>query len=161
MIKNVPTICGNEKVDAVRAAIEHRGTWMYLLLEEAEKKGLGEDYARAAITRAGLCSKERKPHTNSLREYSEAVFNNDNEFNFEHVAEITEDEVNVTVHYCPLVAAWQKLTDDEEKIAKLCDIAMDGDRAVFSNPAFKYEVTDKIADGCATCKMHITKAKEV
>ena len=160
MIQNKPSIVGNHTVDQVRAAIEHRGAWLYFLYDEAEKRGLGEEYARAACTQAGLYSKSSKPQTDNLKEFCEICFNNPNEQNFEHVAKISEDECTVEVHYCPLVAAWQKLTDDEKKIAKLCDIAMDGDRNLFSNPAFHYEVTDKIADGCPTCKMRITYAKK-
>lgn len=36
-------------------------------------------------------------------------------------------------HHCPLVAGWQRVTDDEELIERYCDIAMEGDRGIFSN----------------------------
>ena len=41
-------------VDDMRSAIEHRATWMYLLMDEARKRGLGwDDFARAAVLRCG------------------------------------------------------------------------------------------------------------
>jgi hypothetical protein len=70
------------------------------------------------------------------------------------------DEVKLDFHYCPLVAAWQKMTDDEKIIQHLCDIAMDGDRGVLSTyPAFKFELTDTITTGYPTCKIRISKVK--
>ena len=40
---------------AIREQLEHRALWMYLLCDEAKKKGLNpEDYAPAAIKRCGL-----------------------------------------------------------------------------------------------------------
>ena len=40
---------------AIREQLEHRALWMYLLCDEAKKKGLEpQDYAPAAIKRCGL-----------------------------------------------------------------------------------------------------------
>ena len=45
----------NPLIVAVREQLEHRALWMYLLCDEAKKKGLNaEDYAPAAIKRCGL-----------------------------------------------------------------------------------------------------------
>jgi hypothetical protein len=66
----------------------------------------------------------------------------------------------VEFHYCPHVAAWQKLTKDEQKIATLCDIAMDGDRGMVSAfPKFKFELGDTIAKGGKGCTITSTKTK--
>jgi len=52
-IKNEDSI-RDEHTRDVRAAIEHRATWFYCLLDEAGKKGLDwEDFARKAIFRVG------------------------------------------------------------------------------------------------------------
>jgi len=41
-------------VSEVRKAIEHRATWMYLLLKEARKRGLDwDDFAREAVRETG------------------------------------------------------------------------------------------------------------
>ena len=53
-IKNEPKI-KNPLIVAIREQLEHRALWMYLLCDEAKKKGLDpEDYAPAAIKRCGL-----------------------------------------------------------------------------------------------------------
>jgi hypothetical protein len=52
-IKNESKI-NNKKVLENRAAIEHRATWFYLLLDEARKEGLDWDsFARRAIFKCG------------------------------------------------------------------------------------------------------------
>ena len=53
-IKNEPKI-KNPLIAAIREQLEHRALWMYLLCDEAKKKGLDStDYAPAAIKRCGL-----------------------------------------------------------------------------------------------------------
>ncbi len=62
-VKNEPKI-KNPLIAAIREQLEHRALWMYLLCDEAAKKGLNaEDYAPAApsaavgCTKAGCCGK--------------------------------------------------------------------------------------------------------
>lgn len=63
--------------------------------------------------------------------------------------------------YCPLVAAWQKLTDDEQFLEELCDIAMCGDRGILScYPSFQFELLGTLFDG-DRCKVRVTKKEEV
>ena len=53
-IKNEAKI-KNPLIVAIREQLEHRALWMYLLCDEAKKKGLApEEYAPAAIKRCGL-----------------------------------------------------------------------------------------------------------
>ena len=50
-VKNEPRI-KNPLIVAIREQLEHRALWMYLLCDEAAKKGLQpEDYAPATIAR--------------------------------------------------------------------------------------------------------------
>ena len=44
--------------------------------------------------------------------------------------EADHDNLKVEFNYCALVNAWKKLGFDDEKIALLCDIAMEGDRGI-------------------------------
>ena len=54
MAKNEAKI-KNPLIVAIREQLEHRALWMYLLCDEAKKKGLDStDYAPAAIKRCGL-----------------------------------------------------------------------------------------------------------
>ena len=59
-------------------------------------------------------------------------------------------------HYCPLVAAWQKQTDDPGYIKLLCDMAMDGDRGMFSDPSLEFHLDQTIAGGCDSCIVRVT-----
>lgn len=61
----------NVFVTKIRELLEHRAFWLYLLVDEAEKRGLDPtDFASAAITRCGLSQGSelvRKGGTKSLR----------------------------------------------------------------------------------------------
>ncbi|MFH1513049.1 MAG: L-2-amino-thiazoline-4-carboxylic acid hydrolase, partial [Bacillota bacterium] len=73
-----------------------------------------------------------------------------------HMDNIKADGGNVTVdfHYCALVSAWQKLGFDDETVALLCDMAMDGDRGIAQAMGLELSLDDTIAKGCASCKLH-------
>ena len=64
-----------------------------------------------------------------------------------------KDTLEVEFHYCPLLKAWQKMGYDDEKLAKLCDIAMDGDRGIAAGLGCTIDITDTLAKGCPTCKI--------
>lgn len=162
-IKNVPTLKDNEKANINRNAIEHRATWMGLIFDEAKKAGLDpEAFCRKAIKRCGNI------HGNNFKAACEnpedmesfcAVFANDLGLaTFEQeVTGCDHDNLKMEFHYCPLLSAWQKLGFDDETCAKLCDIAMDGDRGIAESMGIKLDLTDTIAKGCPTCKLHFHK----
>jgi hypothetical protein len=158
-IKNQASI-EDEHVRDVRAAIEHRATWLYCLLDEARKRGLDwDDFARRAIFRVGCFHGEQKYFkTESLQAFSRQFPSELSQKVFEmEIAASTPDRYVVEFHYCPLVNAWQKLTDSEEEIAQLCDIAMEGDRGMASAfPAFKFDIEKKIAEGSDVCRLVYT-----
>ena len=53
-VKNEPKI-KNALITAIREQLEHRATWLYLLCDEAEKRGLDKKrLGSAAIKRRGL-----------------------------------------------------------------------------------------------------------
>ena len=52
-IKNIPKH-NNKLIKAIRGLLEHRATWLYLLLDEALKRGIEtEEFAKAAVMRCG------------------------------------------------------------------------------------------------------------
>ena len=69
------------------------------------------------------------------------------------LAEDTEDEYIVDFHYCPLVAAWQKAGLDDETIARMCDIAMDGDRGTADALGLDFKIESTIAKGDKVCRL--------
>ena len=159
-IVNTPTV-NEQRVNDMRAAIEHRATWFYLLLDEAEKAGLPwEEFARKAITRCGVFHGNTKfTQTENLKAFAEEFGGELYSRIFEmELKEATADTFEVHFHYCPLVAAWLKQTQDEKKIETLCDIAMDGDRGIVSAfPKFRFGLEETIAQGGKVCKIVITK----
>lgn len=162
MVKNRSTVY-DEKVNINRSAIEHRATWMGLIYEEALKAGAdAEKITRAAITKTGeitgtniKCSCE---DSSDLSQFADAFVNDVVKSTFQmDFTEVTKDDLKIEFHYCPLLAAWQKLGFDEETCAKLCDIAMDGDRGIAKANGLKLALTDTIAKGCPVCKLHFHK----
>ncbi|WP_097014997.1 L-2-amino-thiazoline-4-carboxylic acid hydrolase [Anaerocolumna aminovalerica] len=161
-INNLASI-QEEKIDINRAQIEHRATWMGLIFDEAEKAGLdAEGITRRAIKKCGCIHGEGfKSQCNDPNDCNDfrKVFLGEvgvKTFEMDHI-ESTEDEVKVEFHYCALVNAWKKLGFDDERCAKLCDIAMDGDRGIAEAMGLTLELTDTIAKGCASCKLRFHK----
>lgn len=148
-------------IEDMRSAIEHRATWFYLLLHEARKKGLAwDDFARRAVFRTGyLHGKGKFTRTADLRQFAKEFSNELERKIFEqNIIEATEDRFIVEFGYCPLVAAWMKLTDNGKDIAHLCDIAMEGDRGIISRfPGFQLDLQKTIASGDEVCRLVITK----
>ena len=81
------------------------------------------------------------------------------------ILDIFEMDVNTadgcmtaTFHYCPLVKSWQKLGFSEEKIAELCDIAMDGDRGIADTlPDYEFTLESTLAGGARVCRLVFTR----
>lgn len=123
---------------AIRDQLGHRAMGIALLAEEAEKKGWKpEEYAGEAIRRCGCiqgCKLVKKGvGTTGLKGLKRALFTLPAQFVFEmKILESTDDKLSIDFHYCPLVGAWQKMGLSDQRIAQLCDIGMDGDRAIAS-----------------------------
>jgi hypothetical protein len=155
----------NEKVvQEVRKAIEHRATWMYLLLKEARQRGLEwDDFARPAIWNTGCLGGQKRrakmTDPDNLEEFA-SVFAGETSravFEMEVVAQDAE-RYHLDFHYCPLVSAWEKLGASAEEIRQLCDIAMDGDRGTADQfPAFAFSLGSTIADGEAVCQIRFDR----
>lgn len=154
MITNKPSITDDQHVNDCRRWIEARANWLFYLVQEAEKRGIDPyEFAYAAIHQCGDRQRESLPKTDSVVTFCQACFTESVTKIFEQDVHYEENRVDVEFHYCPLVAAWQKLTDDEELIDKLCDIAMEGDRGQFAQ--FDFELGDTIAKGCPSCKISV------
>jgi hypothetical protein len=164
-IQNEPTI-DEQIVVEVRDAIEHRATWMYLLMDEARKQGLDwDEFARNAISRTGCIHgakfREMLEDKDSMEEFASvfAVGTGRKVFEME-VLEEDEEKYYLDFHYCPLVKAWQKLGLPDDEIEHLCDIAMDGDRGIGSQfPAFEFTLGETIAQGHPVCQIRFDKKK--
>lgn len=158
MITNTPSV-KSEELDICREGFEHRAAWMYWLLEEAEKAGLDDEFARKAIFNCGcFLGKNVTPQTDDVVEFA-MQFTKDAKDVYEmDYVNVTPERVDVEFHYCPMLNAWKKFTDDEAKLARLCDIAMCGDRGTLSEyEQFEFHLGRTIADGNPVCEVGFSK----
>jgi hypothetical protein len=151
-------------VQEVRKAIEHRATWMYLLLQEARKRGLDwDDFARPAIRETGCFygqkRREMMENPGSMEEFATVFAAGTSRMVFEmEVLAADEGKYHLDFHYCPLVSAWEKLGAPPEEIEQLCDIAMDGDRGIADEfPPFEFSLGKTIAGGHPVCQIRFDK----
>lgn len=151
-------------VQEVRKAIEHRATWMYLLLKEARERGLDwDEFARPAIWTTGCLGgqnrREKMVNPDSLAEFA-TVFAGETSRQVFEMEVVAQDEMryHLDFHYCPLVKAWEKLGANPEEIQQLCDIAMEGDRGTADQfPAFSFSLGKTIAEGEGVCQIRFDK----
>lgn len=147
---------------AVREQLEQRAAWLYLLCDEARKKGLeAKDFAPQAIRRCGIGEGRyliRKGKTKSLKGLRRTLFSAGARMVFEmKIRRCTDRELEICFHYCPLVKAWQKCGCSDEEIAELCDIAMCGDRGIGEAYGCELELRSTIARGDPVCHLRYHK----
>lgn len=154
----------NQLVTEIRKAIEHRATWMYLLLQEARERGLDwDEFARPAIEKTGgihgQLKLEKMSDPASMEEFQTVFAGEVSQKVFEmDVVAADQEKYHLDFHYCPLVSAWEKLGATPEDIKHLCDIAMDGDRGMASQfPAFEFTLGHTIAEGGPVCQIRFDK----
>lgn len=160
-IKNVPKH-NNFLLKAIRGTLEHRATWLYLLLKEAEKKGIQwEEIGYPAIKVCGnMHGREliELGRTSSLKGLKKKLFTLPAQIVFDmKILESTDQKLFIDFGYCPLVGAWQKIGCTDEEIARLCDIAMEGDRGIAESYGGKLELGETIANGFQKCQIRFVK----
>lgn len=150
---------------AIREQLEHRATWLYLLCDEARKRGLEwEDFAPAAVKRCGLYQGNglvSKGGTDSLKGLKKTLFTKPAQLVFEmDIKRCDDDHLDIDFHYCPLVKAWQKQGCSDEEIARLCDIAMCGDHGIGECYGAKLDLPKCIAKGDDICALRYRKKEK-
>ena len=153
----------NPLIKAIRELLEHRALWMYLLCDEAAKKGLQpEDYAPAAIRRCGLYQggllREKAGGGPSLKGLKKTLFSKFAQWVFEmDIRRCDDDQLDIDFHYCPLVKAWQKQVCSDEEIRLLCDHAMCGDRGIAESFGCELDLPATIARGDNICQIRFVR----
>ena len=160
-ITNIPKR-NNFVLKAVRETLEHRATWLYLLLKEGEKKGVKwEDIGYPAIRACGNIHGKKLidlSGTSSLKGLKKKLFTIPAQMVFDmKILESTDNKLAIDFGYCPLVGAWQKLGCTDEEIGRLCDIAMEGDRGIAESFGGKMELGGTIAKGYKKCQIRFIK----
>lgn len=151
-------------IEALRGCSRSRAVLMYQFLTKAEEYGLDmEAFGREVFNECG-CIRARTsfPETDSVKEFAAVYQTEDWVKTFDTVVrECTDDKLVVNSYYCPLLEAWRELTDDKERIALICDMAMDGDRALAARyPSFCFDVPKSLAKGDPYCEVVVTRKKE-
>ena len=152
----------NPLLKAIREQLEHRAYWLYLLCDEAGKRGLSwREFGEPAIRRCGLDHGARhikKGNTDSLKGLKKVLFTKAAQLVFEmDIIKSTDDELNIDFHYCPLVKAWQKQGCSDEELCRLCDHAMCGDRGIAESFGCKLELPKTIAKGDGVCQIRFVR----
>ena len=156
----------NPLLQAIREQLEHRALWMYLLCDEARKKGLNaQDYAPDAIKRCGLYQGQNLVRKGgmgqSLKGLKKALFGIPAQLVFEmKIKRCSDDHLDIDFHYCPLVKAWQKQGCTDEEIRLLCDHAMCGDRGIAESFGCELELPKTIAAGDGVCEIRFVRKKK-
>ena len=153
-------------LQAIREQLEHRALWMYLLCDEAKKKGLApEEYAPAAIKRCGIYQGnllvKKGGMGQSLKGLKKALFGKAAQLVFEmKIQRCDDDHLDIDFHYCPLVKAWQKQGCSDEEIRCLCDHAMCGDRGIAESFGCELDLPKTIANGDGKCEIRFVRRKK-
>ena len=164
-IKNEPKY-KNKLLQAIREQLEHRALWMYLLCDEAKKKGLdASEYAPEAIKRCGLYQgaglRKKAGGGESLKGLKKTLFTKPAQLVFEmDIKQCTDDNLDIDFHYCPLVKAWQKQGCSDEEISVLCDYAMCGDRGIAESFGCKLNLPKTIARGDDVCEIRFVREQK-
>ena len=162
IVKNEPKY-KNGLLQAIRGLLEHRAFWLYLLCDEARKKGLEpQDYAPQAIKRCGLYQGkllvEKGGKGQSLKGLKKALFGLAAQLVFEmKIKRCTDDNLDIDFHYCPLVKSWQKQGCSDEEIRLLCDHAMCGDRGIAESFGCRLDLPKTIARGDGVCEIRFVR----
>lgn len=153
----------NPLIVAIREQLEHRALWMYLLCDEAEKKGLpSSEYAPDAIKRCGLYQggilRQKAGGGSSLKGLKKTLFSKFAQWVFEmDIKKCDDDHLDIDFHYCPLVKAWQKQGCTDEQICTLCDQAMCGDRGIAESFGCTLNLPKTIAKGDGVCEIRFVR----
>jgi hypothetical protein len=166
-ITNKPSVTDNYGVNVRRAAIEQRGKWAAGFYVAAREEGIDlEPIMRKAIHKIGVeggqgekakyFNNEKVTASGYAHYFTEKALSETFEKSLDYD---TEDEAVVTLHYCALLAAWQKMGLSDEECALMCDIAMEGDRGIAEGVGLDFDLEGSLADGCECCTLRYKTRK--
>lgn len=161
---NCPSIT-DEVTLALRAVTEKRASTIANMIDEVDKQGLDDRFARTAIYDYGVANGQSMAKSmqnpDDLIEFAHA-FTSGLEAKVYEMELITSTaaEFQVHFHYCPYVNKWLQQQRTAAEMANLCDICMEGDEALAT--AFtdlEFELGNTIAKGNSVCEISYRKAK--
>ena len=156
----------DEVTNGLRNICARRAATISYMIDEAKKQGLDDSFARRAIYSygedIGKEMVEAMEDTTDMIEFAEH-FGGPPHTNIYEMETVVADEEKLYIdfHYCPYVEEWMKQGRDLEELDQLCDLAMEGDRAIGDAfPAFKFTLGKTIAQGNPVCEIRFDKVKK-
>jgi hypothetical protein len=157
-----PCVTKAELTEAIRAAIQDRATWFYLLIHEFKAAGYEVDEpVKKAIFKFGQMKGAKIGTARTPREFFDGIAtpNAALAFQMEDMGAGAE-KGKYHFHHCALVEAWKKLGAGPEEVAHLCELASCGDHGVISCfPDLELKFNELIAKGDAFCELEVTRKK--
>lgn len=153
-------------IEMMRGMIKDRGSYLYYLAQAAKKSDPNWEKAfREALTAYGCMRYHAKfTEIEGLEDFAQAYLSQETKQIFDSdIIEKDENHIVIKAGYCPLMHAWVECGGDDAEVAKLCDIAMDGDRAMVNSiPALDFSLRRSLAFGDDQCEflVELAKAKE-
>lgn len=155
----------NKTEMALKQEIKNRARIYYLIFEELGKD-VGQDKAVEILKRAIYERGKEKGQLLAeklggpdLKKLAQAFVEGKEDIDaFGHeVVEVEERHTLLRLNGCPLVDAWEEmgLSPDQKKL--MCDMAYQIDFGKFEAAGFKLEFNCRIAEGDATCDLHVKK----
>jgi len=165
VIHNVAKL-NDDVTKGLRNICARRAATISYMIDEAKKQGLDHSFARKAIYSYGQDIgkeiEEIMEDTTDIIEFARhfAGAPHTNIYEMETVIS-DEEKLYIDFHYCPYVEEWTKQGRDLEELELLCDLAMEGDRAIgHVFPAFKFTLGKTIAQGNPVCEIRFDKVKK-
>jgi hypothetical protein len=153
-----------KEIEAMRRMIKDRGGYLYFLLAEAKERGLDwEGLGRAALTKYGCMRfEEAFARISGLDDFVSTYLSDTTKKVFDSdLIERDSEHLVIKANYCPLMHAWVECGGSDEYVAALCDIAMDGDRAMVNSiPALRFRLRKSLAFGNPQCEFLVELDKK-
>lgn len=152
------------EIETMRALIRDRGSYLYHLVTAAKEAGVDwEKIARAGLTQNGCyLFRSKFQGVEGLDQFIKAYLSDTTKQIFDSdLIERDDEHLVIKAGYCPLMHAWVLCGGDDEYVAKLCDIAMDSDRAMVNSiPGVKFSLRKSLAFGDHQCEFLVEADKE-
>lgn len=149
-----------ETRDEVRAAIEDRAIWLYLILKELSQEGNIKEFpeiSRAIFKFGELKGQDMHP-ANSPAEWARNLITPVGEKVFEQkLVKEDDDEAVIEFSYCALVEAWRKMGATREETALLCKMARCGDHGRIAAFPLELSFEKLLAEGDDRCRLVVRK----
>ncbi|UTD06786.1 L-2-amino-thiazoline-4-carboxylic acid hydrolase [Treponema denticola] len=153
-------------LDGQRNICQRRAATISNMIKCAAERGLDKQFARDAIYKYGqdIAANMKKSLKKdfTIDEFLE-VFASQPHFDIYEmeVVKKTEDMFLIHFHYCPYVEEWTKQGYCDDELSELCDITMEGDKAIGDCfPNLRFTLGKTIAQGHCVCELLFEKIKE-